>query len=580
MGSCLPADWNLTMKQIFKSKNYNRAFWVLIACYAIFGLFLVWRSSFIAIDGNRYFVLYDDAMISMRYANNLLQNHGLVWNVGERVEGFTTPLMVFIYTGAIGLFGKNYASLVIQLLGLALSVLSVFLSVRVFQMLNEPKSSRFEEQSEPTETDKHQDALAFLVSVLTMAFYPILYWSIMGMESGWLVAVVLLIFYLDLREQTIKKFNLPLVLVLSTVYILRAEGILFLAGFFILRLVRKMKYFKAPGFFYTAAEVFVVFLPAIAYQIFRIIYYKAWWPNTYVLKVVGWDKVLQLKNGFLFDTMVLQRFALFIVPVVLFFFIWFFSSEKKLKAKIQDLLFGRLSYIALFAFLFFIYNAFQIWVGGDAWPPYWRIMTPYVPTFFIAAILSGKWLAERWAMRRDDFLAFVWLIAFSLFVVMPIDYNNDFLLMHPWQSINNRDNVNIAIAIESFSKPSASIVTFWAGTAPYFTERYAHDPMGKTDAYIAKLPVDFAYNSRGKNGMFTTPGHNKYDLHYSFEVLQPDIIWYMRFNGEHYCSLGSQNFEDFCSKNYIITDYMGKRFLVKKNSPNIYWDKITESKLE
>jgi hypothetical protein len=563
------------MRQLFESKKYNNLFWILLAAYAIFGLLMVWRSSFIAIDGKRYFVLYDDAMISMRYANNLLQGNGLVWNPGEHIEGFTTPLMVFIYTAAIGLFGKIYASLVIQLLGLALAVLSVYLSVRVFQMLIEPHSSRFEEQSKPSEAGKNHDALAFLVSVLTMAFYPILYWSIMGMESGWLVAVVLLIFYLDFREQQIKKFNLPLVLVLSTVYILRAEGVLFLAGYFILRLARKIKYFKAPGIFYSDAEVFVVFLPAIAYQVFRLIYYKLWWPNTYLLKVEGWDKVLQLKNGFLFDTMVLQRFALFIVPVVVFFFVWAFSSEKSLKAKLHDLLFGRLSYVALFAFLFFVYNAFQIWVGGDAWPPYWRIMTPYVPTFFIAAIFGFKWLAERWAIRRDDFLAFLWLVAFSLFMVMPIDYNNDFLLLKPWQSINNRDNVNISLAIEDLSKPSASIVTFWAGTAPYFSERYAHDPMGKTDAYIASLPVDFAYNSRGKNGMFTTPGHNKYDLRYSFEKLQPDIIWYMRFNGEHYCSLGSQNLEEWCSQHYVIADHMGKRFLLKKNSPNIYWDKVS-----
>ena len=31
----------------------------------------------------------DDAFISFRYAENLAQGHGLVYNVGERVEGFT-----------------------------------------------------------------------------------------------------------------------------------------------------------------------------------------------------------------------------------------------------------------------------------------------------------------------------------------------------------------------------------------------------------------------------------------------------------------------------------------------------------
>ncbi len=46
------------------------------------------------IDGTRYYNLFDDAMVSMRYAWNLAHGNGLVWNPGERVEGFTNPLWV------------------------------------------------------------------------------------------------------------------------------------------------------------------------------------------------------------------------------------------------------------------------------------------------------------------------------------------------------------------------------------------------------------------------------------------------------------------------------------------------------
>ena len=44
------------------------------------------------LNGQRYFALSDDQMISMRYADNLASGNGLVWNPGERVEGFTNPL--------------------------------------------------------------------------------------------------------------------------------------------------------------------------------------------------------------------------------------------------------------------------------------------------------------------------------------------------------------------------------------------------------------------------------------------------------------------------------------------------------
>ncbi len=56
----------------------------------------IYRSSFVGIDGMRYFSLFDDAMISMRYAWSLSHGFGLVWNPGEYVEGYSNFLMTLI----------------------------------------------------------------------------------------------------------------------------------------------------------------------------------------------------------------------------------------------------------------------------------------------------------------------------------------------------------------------------------------------------------------------------------------------------------------------------------------------------
>ena len=61
---------------------------LLAAAYAAWGLLYIWRTSFV-LDGERVFVLWDDAMISLRYAQNLVAGHGLVWNAGERVQGIS-----------------------------------------------------------------------------------------------------------------------------------------------------------------------------------------------------------------------------------------------------------------------------------------------------------------------------------------------------------------------------------------------------------------------------------------------------------------------------------------------------------
>ena len=47
--------------------------------------------------------LFDDAYISLRYARNLTEGHGLVWNLGEPVEGYTNFLWTVLLAGLIRL---------------------------------------------------------------------------------------------------------------------------------------------------------------------------------------------------------------------------------------------------------------------------------------------------------------------------------------------------------------------------------------------------------------------------------------------------------------------------------------------
>ena len=53
-------------------------------------------------DGDQQvFVLWDDAMISMRYARNLANGHGLVWNPGEEaVQGYTNLGQTLVMAGS------------------------------------------------------------------------------------------------------------------------------------------------------------------------------------------------------------------------------------------------------------------------------------------------------------------------------------------------------------------------------------------------------------------------------------------------------------------------------------------------
>ena len=90
------------------------ASFLFLAWSAVF----LWQTSFTAINGQYYFSLFDDTMISMRYAWNLSHGTGLVWNAGEHVEGYGDLLMTLIMSVATFLLDKKLAVLAVQLLGI------------------------------------------------------------------------------------------------------------------------------------------------------------------------------------------------------------------------------------------------------------------------------------------------------------------------------------------------------------------------------------------------------------------------------------------------------------------------------
>ena len=96
MDQKIPKSYGIRSKngQFMKKHILNFIYVVILIFYCVYAGIYIFRTSFES-GGERYFVLFDDAMISMRYAKNLADGNGLVWNPGEDpVEGFTNPLWV------------------------------------------------------------------------------------------------------------------------------------------------------------------------------------------------------------------------------------------------------------------------------------------------------------------------------------------------------------------------------------------------------------------------------------------------------------------------------------------------------
>src|SRR5918998_2414845 len=166
-----------TTKRLVPRNAYLFAIVGIGACFVAWASLFIYQSSFVAIDGRRYFCLIDDAMISMRYAWNLSHGFGLVWNPGEYVEGYTNPLMTLLMSLPTLLFDKVGAVLAVQILGIVFMLVNAYLVMSIADQLLSGQ-------------ERYRRLFQVLAFLCALSYYPLVYWSLMGMETG-LVAVLL-----------------------------------------------------------------------------------------------------------------------------------------------------------------------------------------------------------------------------------------------------------------------------------------------------------------------------------------------------------------------------------------------------
>ena len=515
--------------------TYLKQNWIILLLSALFAgwaLAFIYHSSYAAVDGRRYFNLFDDAMISMRYAWNFSHGNGLVWNIGERVEGYTNLLMTLVMSVATLLLDKRYAVLFIQLTGIFFMLGTALFTMKIFEVLN------ISEKAFPR----------YLLFALILLYYPLNYWSLMGMETGLLAflmsAGVLCSMYYSERLDV--KYLWLMSVCFGLAHLTRNESVLFAALAF-LYLTPTLK--LGPKSFYRyllAGGLYSLFV--IGQLAFRYSYYGEWVPNTYTLKLVGMTLGYRLVNGWGFIQLFLKETWLAIMLSVAGTLFWFSRHKAYLLG------------------LFSVSILYQIYVGGDAWP-YWRIMAPTMPFLFVLLLLAGvdfiKLITSGSGMIKNSLLIVLSLAGLYL---MNAHFMREFLLLDlPYQNDYARAHVETAIALNELTDEGATVGVFWAGSLPYYSDRVAIDFLGKSDKYIANLAPDLSGQSAGF-GMQSMPGHNKYDLTYSIQTLLPTYV-------EEF-DRGDQILSNWAQGYYVRVKYNDAKLYLLKNSPHVHWDKV------
>jgi len=506
----------------------------------------IYKSSFITIDGQRSYSLFDDAMISMRYAWNFAHGHGLVWNPGEYVQGYTNLLMVLIMSLATLVLSKTNAVLAIQLLGLLFLFLIAYLNVKIATMVF-------------LKGDERHDRL-FIVStwLCSLFYYPLLYWSLMGMETG-LLCVLLLggVYYVFQFSRSRKvKHLLFFSIIGGFAFLTRNDSLIYFSilwAYIYLGSIWKQRDNDANRWFYALAGLYIAFI--VGQSFFQYFYYGEVLPNTYVLKMTGMPILHRLQNGLGFVLPFLKESA-FVILLSLLALLFQYRSEK-----------------VLLFILFSVSVLYQIFVGGDPWN-YWRMTAPTMPLLLLLSIdsifLLTRYLA--WRGKRYQSLALKAIeLVFIMLCLVSVNYRfKDEILFQskPYQTTRNEKNVNTAIALNDILYNEATVGVFWAGAIPYYVDNVTIDFLGKSDRYIANLLPDMSGSVAFFSGMNSMPGHNKYDLNYSIVVLKPTYV--QRF------FWGRQNVYSLVEDEYVEVEYRYATLYLRRDSADVNWERLVK----
>jgi hypothetical protein len=425
------------MSRLLDLYEKNRTLTLIVALAAV--MFYTFRQSFPV----------DDAFISFRYAHNLVSGNGLVWNPGERVEGYSNFLWTLLMAlGMLLNFPPERFCIILAIpIQLACSLLTYRLAVRTLK----------------------DTGWGVMVMLLAGLNHSVAGFATSGLETslqllGFLAAANIFIAAQE-RGWSLGR-TLGLSLILNIAMLTRPDGVV-LAG---AAIVGWFYTARKPKFTSLATLIFPFVLILFPYLIWKYSYYGDLLPNSFHAKV---RDLMGLFSGayyiYLFSVyyMLLPYLALVV---------WQGRSLWREQRSV--------GYLALFTLIWFGY---VVSVGGDFME--FRFLAPIVPLLMIAVVAAlRRAVARPFAVAAlivalllgtfNNMFGFGRL--FYSYGIERLDGLTDHLygVDENWISIGKRLK-------ELFGETGIVMSCGASGAIPYYSELTTVDFMGLTDREIA-----------------------------------------------------------------------------------------------
>lgn len=460
----------------------------------------------------------DDAFITLRYVENFVNGNGLVFNIGEKVEGYTNFLWLLVLS-VFAVMGMNMID-ISQYVSVGFGVMTLIMTFKISTLIRLKDEEKTGKKSKLITGNTNSVKLLDLIPVILTAFVGAFqYWSISGMETSMFTALSFLGIYYYLRDMDKPgiAYNYPLVLFLAS--LTRPEG-MYVFGIIILhKIVMAFRKDKSGAI----KELFskdnlitygVYVLPTILFMLFRLSYYGYPFPNTFYAKTgfsavyleMGWGYFWDFASGYL-----LWGIA-FITPLILF-------KRKEIFPQ-----------VLLLFMLYFLYTVYIISIGGDVLPLY-RFFFFVGPLVFI---LFGKVLTILYFYLKQNITAgkptgAVAIVLIVTCVYAYYNYSNQKEEIDQKMQLENGLVGKMKIAGEWFKnkqKEKGAVLNVGAttiGALSYYAGDLVNiiDMLGLTDLEVAHNPQPIPEISEGYVGW----KERNYNVEYMMSR-DPDYIYF------------------------------------------------------
>ena len=418
------------------AEKYSTYFLILVLLSAVSTQYIFYHSSMF---GN---ASYDDVYFGYRYAENVANGNGFVYNIGEQVEGYSSFLHIVILAAFFKIKITNIeviASYFTILCSLAVLLVAYLIAQRI-----------------------HIKPLYILIGLFGLSISaPYAAWSVSGMDTLFYTFISLTAIYIYLCENgsTIRVFTSSLLFSLTALTRYEGAFLFCIIGLIELWKVQKGNE-KLQNLIFRIGVFSVVFLP---WFIWKIVYYNSIFPNTLLVKrIIPYYTVN--------PSAVVSFFVHYYGIAVIFAFIGIMYMLLKREKLHLILLFWLFFVISLSCFIspYSYLNRFSINI---------------LPIIFICASIGLEKMIHYF--RSNSSLAILIVIIFTGGIIIS-GLNGNFIVSKAFESFDSDQNARIHIGkwLYKNSSNDSSIIADNSGAIGYYSRRKTIDYAGLTSSEL------------------------------------------------------------------------------------------------